>query len=394
MTQGRRPRLAILINSFRGGGAEKVASLLLQPLSEDYDVSLSLLSDRDASYPIPADQRIFILQGDDHDDWQNIVQLPALARQYHDYLVDQEIDISLTFLNRPNFINCMVKRRGWKGTTIISERAVSSQFYNRGVRKLVGGYLIRTLYPYADTIIPISRGVEHDLQHIYRVDAHYQTIYNPIDYATMRAEFEAQPAAPPEAPFTFVCVARFDPQKNHAMLVAAFARVTQPNTRLVLVGQGPELERIKQLARDHGVADRVDFVGFQRKPVVFLAQAHCFVLASDFEGLGNVLLEALACSRPIISTDCLSGPREILAPGTDYKTQLHSEMELAEYGILTPTRNVEVFAQAMTRMMTDHQLRGSYAAKAANRARMFDIAAVVQQYKSAIQAVARLQAAS
>ena len=381
-----KPRLAILINSFGGGGAERVVSLLLPRLSEDYDVFLVLLSALDFVYPLPADQQTFVLPGEEYRDWPNIVRLPSLARQYRRYLTEKKIDVSLSFLNRPNFINCLVKKRGWQGAVIISERAVTSQFYKTGFRRVVGGSLIRWLYPLAGAIIPISKGVQYDLQTTYGVRGDYQTIYNPIDVDSIREEFDGYPGPDPGAPFTFVCVARFDQQKNHAMLVEAFSRLADIRCRLILVGQGPELERISGLVRDKRLDDRIEMVGFQKDPVRFLKQANCFVLASDFEGLGNVILEALACSLPVISTDCFSGPREILAPNSDFTRQLERDLEIAEYGILTPVTNAELLAQAMRRIVTDAPLRESYAAKAVNRARMFDVAAISEAYKGVIAA--------
>ena len=383
---GRKPRLAILINSFRGGGAERVVSLLLPRLAQDYDLYLVLLSALGFAYPLPENQRTFVLPGEEFKDWPNIIRLPSLARQYHRYLVEHEIDASLSFLNRPNFISCLVKRRGWRGAVIISERAVSSQSYRTGLRKFVGGYLIRALYPRANTIISISKGVEHDLQTTYAVKAHYRAIYNPIDLAGIRSEFASAPEPDPGAPFTFVCVARFDPQKNHALLIEAFSLLGDVRSRLILVGKGPGVEDMRQKVREKGLEDRVEFVGFRKDPVRFLKLANCFVLASDFEGLGNVILEALACSLPVICTDCFSGPREILSPDSDFTQQLKNEIEVAEYGILTPVMNAALLAQAMRRMISDPLLREAFAAKAMKRAQMFGVDAICDDYKSVIAA--------
>lgn len=379
----RKPRLAILINSFRGGGAERVVSLLWPRLERDFEVYLVLLSTEGNTFQLPPEDRTHVLEGGESQNWLNIARLPRLARSYRQFLDAKGIDISLSFLNRPNFINCLAKRAGWRGKTIISERAVTSLFYRTGLRKAVGRFLIRSLYRFADAIIPISRGVEHDLRARFGVPGNYRTIYNPIDITQVRARLAASPDRDRTQPFTFVCVARFDPQKNHRLLVEAFAELDDLPCRLLLVGQGPGMAAIAQLVQDLGQAARIQLLGFQ-KAIPVLKQSDCFVLSSDFEGLGNVILEALACSLPVVSTDCLSGPREILAPDTDFTTQNLDHIEIAPYGILTPVGNAALLAQAMRRMMADDQLRADYAGRALDRARQFDVELISDAYRRAL----------
>jgi len=380
---GRKPRLAILINSFRGGGAERVVSLLWPRLAKDFEVYLVLLSTDGNTFQLPPEDRTHVLQGGESQNWLNIARLPRLARSYRRFLDEKAIDISLSFLNRPNFINCLAKRAGWRGKTIISERAVTSLFYRTGLRKAVGRFLIRSLYGFADAIIPISRGVEHDLRARFGVRGNYRTIYNPIDITQVRARLAASPERDRTQPFTFVCVARFDPQKNHRLLVEAFAQLHDLPCRLLLVGQGPGMAAVAKQVQDLGQTSRIELLGFQ-KAIPVLKQSDCFVLSSDFEGLGNVILEALACSLPVVSTDCFSGPREILAPDTDFTTQNHDHIEVAPYGILTPVGNASLLAQAMRRMMADDSLRADFASRALGRARQFDVELISEAYRRAL----------
>ncbi|WP_319016516.1 glycosyltransferase [Aliarcobacter butzleri] len=90
-------------------------------------------------------------------------------------------------------------------------------------------------------------------------------------------------------------------------------------------------------------------------PFSYISKADCFVFASNHEGFPNVLIEA--CELPIISTDCQSGPREILAPNSDISFQLENNIELAEYGILTPIKNVDKLQEVMNLMINDESLR-------------------------------------
>lgn len=113
-------------------------------------------------------------------------------------------------------------------------------------------------------------------------------------------------------------------------------------------------------------------LGRQSNPYKYISQADCFVFSSNYEGFPNVLLEALACGLPIISTDCMSGPREILAPNSEPSFQIKDNIEDAEYGVLTPVDDSEKLAAAMEMMMEDESLRDSYRSKARHRAKEFD----------------------
>ena len=118
--------------------------------------------------------------------------------------------------------------------------------------------------------------------------------------------------------------------KNHPLLLRAFARLDRPDARLMFVGDGNGREALLSLARDLDVADRVIFAGFHPDPTPFYKTADLFVLSSNYEGFGNVVVEALATGTPVVSTDCPSGPAEILVNG--------------KYGRLVPVGDAEKLA--------------------------------------------------
>ena len=125
---------------------------------------------------------------------------------------------------------------------------------------------------------------------------------------------------------------------------------------------------------------KIIFLGFNNNPFKFVSRSNCFVLSSDVEGFPNVLIEALACGRPVISTDCSSGPRELLAPATDLHHRAINTFEIGEYGILTPVKDVISLANAMKKMMDDGSLRMSFESKAAKRAEQFDVDEIKQYF--------------
>lgn len=122
-------------------------------------------------------------------------------------------------------------------------------------------------------------------------------------------------------------------QKNHRLLLAAFARLNRPGSRMMLVGQGEYEPMLRAYVADLDIADRVIFAGFHPDPTPFYCSADLFVLSSDYEGLPTVLIEALSHGVPVVSTDCPSGPAEILEDG--------------KYGRLVPVGDAPALAKAM-----------------------------------------------
>ena len=181
-------------------------------------------------------------------------------------------------------------------------------------------WLITRAYGHAQAVIAISRGVAEDLVAVTGMPAErvFQ-IYNPLDFELiMRQSSEAvdHPWFAAGAPPVVLAVGKLKPQKDYPTLVRAFARVrANHEVHLVILGEGEERARIERLIKDLGVEADVDLPGFIDNPFAWMVRASVFVLVSAWEGFSNVLLEGLACGCTVVSTDCPSGPREILADG-------------------------------------------------------------------------------
>jgi glycosyltransferase involved in cell wall biosynthesis len=211
---------------------------------------------------------------------------------------------------------------------VLTEHNVARNFEHcREWRKRFLRPLIARQYRFADRIVAVSNGVASDLSTSAGVlNDRIVTIYNPIVDQTLLTKAEEpldHPWFAPGAPPVILGMGRLTPQKDFPTLIRAFARVRAARAvRLMILGAASsEAKTVKQrrkletLAAGLGIADDVGFPGFVHNPMPYLVRAAVFVLSSAWEGFGNVLVEALACGCPVVSTDCPSGPAEILDNG-------------------------------------------------------------------------------
>ena len=177
----------------------------------------------------------------------------------------------------------------------------------------------RTLYPLADAVVAVSRGVGESVRRSLGLDAErVRTIYIPIPADSIRRLAQEEVAHPWFAdgePPVVLSVGREAAQKDYPTLVEAFGLARREvDTRLVILGRlsAPFRARLKSLARGHGVEGDLGFVDFDENPYRYMKRAGLLALSSRWEGLPAVILEALACGTPVVSTDAPYGPREIL----------------------------------------------------------------------------------
>jgi len=179
------------------------------------------------------------------------------------------------------------------------------------------------------------------------------------------------------------------------LLIRAFKLISDkdPKTRLVILGEGLLKNYFEKLISDLKLNNRVHLMGWKANPFKYMSKSFLFCFPSLSEGFGNVIVEALACGLPVISSDCLSGPREILAPGTRYKANKLKEPEYGEYGILMPlmdgkyytakdplTWQEEVWAVEILKLLKNPRLLEEYRRKGSKRAADFDAPKIVQKY--------------
>ena len=384
---GIKPKLLIFINTLQSGGAERVVSLLLAHLKDDFEIHLALYTNA-IDYTIPPEIKILDLkQPLDQPKLFRLFTIPFLSYKVAKYCRQQRIGISVAFLKRPCYISALMKSWwGYKGKMIMCERThLTTLLQNQSMLyRAFSKFMVKYSYKRADLVLTNSYSMQTDLVEHFNVKTPVTVIYNPVDLQFIRtSKQEASDFVFEKGVFHFVNVGGFRREKKHLLMLQAFFIIKHLPCKLVIVGGGAMEDELKQKVFDLGLGDKVVFIGFDSNPFKYVSQSDCFVLSSEVEGFPNVLIEALACGIPIISTDCSSGPRELLAPATDLHHRAINNYEIGEYGILTPVNDIAAMAAAMRKMYEDADLRGRLAARAAGRAEHFDVNEIKEYFHAA-----------
>ena len=296
--------------------------------------------------------------------------IPALAM----YLRRAHPAVVLTALTNVNIAILLARILARQDTRIvISERNNFSSVarYSHSWRnRWLLPWLARLTYPMAEEIVGISRGTVDDLASSIGLPVdRMTTIYNPVVVPGMGStDCTTAAAVHPwvkqrmDVPL-IIASGRLEPQKDYPTLLRAIRRVcVRRPVHLLVLGEGAERRNLEALASKLGIANNVCFMGFVDQPLAFMRQADLFVMSSAWEGFGNVLVEALYCGLPVVSTDCPSGPSEILENG--------------RYGTLVPVGHDRLFADAIIASL---DAPGS-ADERHRRAQAFSVSVIADQY--------------
>ena len=267
--------------------------------------------------------------------------VPAATLRLKSYLENQRPHILLSGGEYPNVTALFARRLAGTSTRIVVGEHIHLSHSIRSElrrRKWLLPRLVQLLYPQADGIIGVSHGVAHDTAKVARLPQERVTpIYNPVVTPALLKKREAPCSHPwfqSGRPPVVLAVGQLRAQKDFPTLLRAFARVrTRHSARLVILGEGNKRSDIEALIRSLGLTEDVALPGLVDNPLSYMVHARVFVLSSAWEGLPTVLIEALLCGCPVVSTDCPSGPSEILDHG--------------RYGSLVPVGDDEALAQGI-----------------------------------------------
>lgn len=281
--------------------------------------------------------------------------------------------IVVSFVNGPNRTAIIARLLSQTDTKLVicEHNTFSKHPYDLRFMRCL---LTKLLYPLSDKVVAVSQGVMLDLLgFVPKLRDKIVTIPNPVVSDSLK-EMSNEPLDHPwlrhkRAPIV-LNVANLRPRKDHETLIKAFYLFRQQSPgRLLILGEDDHgrQEQLSHLATSLGIECDVQFLGFQKNPYKYMKGADLFVLSSLEEGLPTVLIEAMACGLPVISTDCPSGPREIITHGLN--------------GMLVPVQNPEKLAEAMLTVIKDPCLAERLRVNGLKRSMDFTAETVVQRYE-------------
>lgn len=231
------------------------------------------------------------------------------------YIRRERPAVLLSSLSRANIVAVLAARIAGTGTRIVLREA--NTFHNTG---RFTRFFIKHAYPRADIIVAVSNGIARDLYTLRTLPREkVRVIYNPVDIEKVRGLASLDPGHPwfaVDAPPVILGIGRLSPQKDFGTLIRAFAQLRKTrDARLLILGEGAERVSLESLVEELDLGDCVSMPGYVENPYAYIHRAAMVAVSSRWEGMINVIIEAIAVGTQVVSTDCHSGPSEILDEG-------------------------------------------------------------------------------
>jgi glycosyltransferase involved in cell wall biosynthesis len=373
---GRRKKILFHTGSLKGGGAQRVIVTLLRELDRERFEGYLVLWEREGVYfdLLPSDVPVYAFAGGPGSRRHNIAQLGQIIEQV-------QPDVVMSFLDGANVLALearLLKRSGC--SFLISQRnnlsvSLERNYPYSALRRWFKKRYMAWLYPKADHIITLSDGVKTDLMQNFNIPTEMITpIYNPVDLTLIKKRSLAAAHYPwPRGQHEVILgVGRLIEQKGFSDLIRAFSQVRESVlSKLMILGEGVLRSRLEALVASLNLQGDVHMPGFVDNPWAFMRDADLFVLSSHWEGLGNVIIEAMACGTPVVATDCDFGPREVIQHGKN--------------GILVPVGDVERLAEQILLLLHHPEKREQLAEAGFRRSLDFNGTRICREYEKVFE---------
>ncbi|MEM8777524.1 MAG: glycosyltransferase [Cyanobacteria bacterium P01_G01_bin.49] len=357
-------KIAVFLADLEGGGAERVMLNIANGfVSKGVEVDLLLVKSK-GPYLAKLDPNIRLIS---FDTAKLVLSFPKLFK----YLKKERPNILITALEDTNLIAILAHLMARVPTRIVvtvHNNLTQESKHLQSLKRRFVPYLIKWFYPFSDWVISVSYGVAKDLESLGLSKEKIKVIYNPI----ITPDFIKMANAIPEHPWFDIVgspiilgVGRLDHQKDFETLIKAYSLLRKKkNSRLMILGQGSQHKRLLDFCKDLSLSeDDVTFPGFVDNPFSYMSHAAVCVLSSAWEGFGNVLVESMGAGTPVVSTNCPSGPAEILENG--------------KYGALVPVGDAECMAEAILKTL-DNPIQSSILQR---RAKDFRLEKILDEYQ-------------
>ena len=384
----------MIIQKLYGGGAEHAMARLAAAWAKEHQVVLALTDPdpfRGGCYGTGPGVRILRYPGNDRSLPRRVLWIRAVKKTWRP-------DVSISFLPGPDMMNVL---SGTKVPAVISIRRAKPPAGAADPAERLKWLSDLFAARLAAGTVAVSGGILRELRERTGLSEDRSTcIYNGLDLQQIRKQAAALPEQ--EAflrfraahPMLLVSAGRLTAQKGQIHLIRAFRQIRErhPEAGLVIFGEGGLRNALEACIRDLGLQEHVLLAGETRELPSCLVRSDLFVMSSLFEGFSNAMLEAMALGLPVISADCPTGPRELLAPETDPARKAEAP-EYASFGVLTPPMSggkkaEEAFAGAVMRLLEEPALLAHYRRQSLRRAEAYSMERIFPQWEALCRALA------
>lgn len=380
-----KTRIAILVPSLAGGGAERVASELSNSLKDLYEVFFIIFDGSNQVYK--ANGTIINLNLPPKNGIRKFVNFIKRIYVLTQVKKSNRIKVTISFLDSANIPNVLSF-----GNTIITYHSMHSisgrSFYFKIATKFI--------MLFSPKIVAVSHGVKHDIEKYYKLNnQEIEVIYNLTQEVSKLYQNNVFGDY-------LINVGSLRYPKGQWHLIKSFKIIKEkyPSLKLLILGDGELKVKLVQLVQILGLADSVIFTGFVEDPMSYIHHSRAFVYTSLYEGLSNVLIEALKVGSVVISTDCKSGPREILCTDPTIESSILTSV-FCDYGVLVPPYNVNFqpdfsceisyeekeYANAVIKILNNKVKYDEYKTKSLIRAKEFSIENITQKWIKLIEGI-------
>ncbi|HLV70670.1 MAG TPA: glycosyltransferase [Xanthomarina sp.] len=382
-----KKKIALFVPAIGFGGAEKVVSLLTFELPKYFDVTLILLYDV-KKLSISDNVKVILLskEGETFKTTRigHFTDYFKFLFQYTKVLKAEKIDVVVSFMLRQNIMTGFAKMFNPHLKSIISERCFPSKRYtNTKLTSLITKTMIPLFYNRNNKLFSNSIYINEDLKKHFNVNIDTSVIYNPTILNKEKLHLDNHNHL--TEPFKLVTVGRLIPVKNQQHILNSLSLLPK-NIHLDIYGDGNLLNDLQQLATDLNLKNQVDFKGNVLDVHSKIVDSHCFVLSSLTEGFPNVLLEAMSVGLPVIATNCMSGPLELLNDNESIEIE-NGTFYKAKYGLLVNVDDVKGLAAAISYFQEHNEERMVYGGLGYSRSKDYGIDKIGLQLKALIDSV-------
>jgi glycosyltransferase involved in cell wall biosynthesis len=363
-------KFLFLILNLDGGGSEKIFTRIVSNLCQIHDIVVvtfyeeGIFLEEIKALPV----RYYCISSDNNNTFR-------FARRLRRIIKLERPEQVISFLYYPNII-AFLALSGLKLKHIPSERSNHRMYLRHSIKHIIWKYLLRYAYQKSKRIVALTEGIKNFIIEDFRIsDKKIIVIPNGLNFDVLSRLADEVITGTDFDPGkkNIVAVGRFTEAKNYPMLIEAFSmlHLKHPETRLHIIGSGELKEKISELVKLKNLEQAVSLPGFQKNPYSFIKKADCYVMSSKWEGFPNALAEAMFLNGHVVSTDCPTGPADIITHEHD--------------GLLSPNDDAEKLSENLERILYDKDLRELLCHNSRISIRRFDEKKMVETYRKIIE---------